>query len=43
MTDNQLTQAVSVGIETVLGICAIALAITFSTLLFKRSRYTQTH
>ncbi len=38
MSDGQLTQAVHTGSETLLGICAIALAITFSTLLFKRSK-----
>ena len=39
LTENQFSQAMRTGLDAVLGICAIALAITFSTLLFKtRSR-----
>ncbi len=39
LTENEYSMAAHTGIETVLGICAIALALTFSTLLFKRTAH----
>ena len=39
LTEDQFSQGMKTGLDAVLGICAIALAITFSTLLFKRRKH----